>query len=62
MKSLKDIKIGSKLIAILLFASLAPTAVISILDIKKADKELMAPGDRPIEIVKGGHVREDLLV
>jgi len=27
-----------------------------------ADKELMAPGDRPIEIVKGGKVRQDLLV
>ena len=26
-----------------------------------ADKELMAPGDRPIEIVKGGKVRESLL-
>ncbi|MCA9230744.1 MAG: DUF1501 domain-containing protein [Planctomycetales bacterium] len=26
-----------------------------------ADKELMAPGDRPIEIVKGGAVRQDLL-
>jgi uncharacterized protein (DUF1501 family) len=26
-----------------------------------ADKELMAPGDRPIEIVKGGKVRQDLL-
>jgi uncharacterized protein (DUF1501 family) len=26
-----------------------------------ADKELMAPGDRPIEIVKGGKVRKDLL-
>jgi uncharacterized protein (DUF1501 family) len=26
-----------------------------------ADKELMAPGDRPIEIVKGGEVRQDLL-
>jgi len=26
-----------------------------------ADKELMAPGDRPIEIVKGGQVRQDLL-
>ena len=25
------------------------------------DKELMAPGDRPIEIVKGGKVRKDLL-
>jgi hypothetical protein len=27
-----------------------------------ADKELMAPGDRPIEIVDGGRVREELLV
>ena len=27
-----------------------------------ADKELMAPGGRPIEIVKGGKVRDDLLV
>ncbi len=27
-----------------------------------ADKELMAPGDRPIEIVNGGKVRKDLLV
>ena len=27
-----------------------------------ADKELMAPGDRPIEIVNGGKVRQDLLV
>ncbi|MDP6445695.1 MAG: DUF1501 domain-containing protein, partial [Pirellulaceae bacterium] len=26
-----------------------------------ADKELMAPGDRPIEIVKGGKVRADLI-
>jgi len=26
-----------------------------------ADKELMSPGGRPIEIVKGGQVREDLL-
>ena len=26
-----------------------------------ADKELMAPGDRPIEIVKGGRIRKDLL-
>ena len=26
-----------------------------------ADKELMAPGDRPIEIVNGGKVREALL-
>jgi uncharacterized protein (DUF1501 family) len=26
-----------------------------------ADKELMAPGDRPIEIVKGGKVRKPLL-
>ena len=26
-----------------------------------ADKELMAPGDRPIEIVKGGKVIKDLL-
>jgi uncharacterized protein (DUF1501 family) len=27
-----------------------------------ADKELMAPGDRPIEIVNDGSVRQDLLV
>lgn len=27
-----------------------------------ADKELMAPGDRPIEIVDGGQVRKDLLI
>ena len=27
-----------------------------------ADKELMSPGDRPIEIVDGGKVRQDLLV
>ena len=27
-----------------------------------ADKELMAPGDRPIEIVNGGKVRKELLV
>ncbi len=27
-----------------------------------AQKELMAPGDRPIEIVKGGRVRKELLV
>jgi uncharacterized protein (DUF1501 family) len=27
-----------------------------------ADKELMAPGDRPIEIVDGGKVRRDLVV
>jgi hypothetical protein len=27
-----------------------------------ARKELLAPGDRPIEIVDGGHVREELLV
>jgi uncharacterized protein (DUF1501 family) len=27
-----------------------------------ADKELMAPGDRPIEIVNGGRVRNDMLV
>ncbi|MFV1965794.1 MAG: DUF1501 domain-containing protein [Pirellulaceae bacterium] len=27
-----------------------------------ADKELMAPGDRPIEIVKGGKIRRELLV
>ena len=27
-----------------------------------ADKELMAPGDRPIEIVNGGQVRNELLV
>ena len=26
-----------------------------------ADKELMAPGDRPIEIVKGGRVVRELL-
>ena len=26
-----------------------------------ADKELMAPGDRPIEIVKGGKIRKELL-
>jgi len=26
-----------------------------------ADKELMAPGDRPIEIVKGGKIVRDLL-
>ena len=26
-----------------------------------ADKELMAPGDRPIEIVNGGKIREELL-
>ncbi len=26
-----------------------------------ADKELMAPGDRPIEIVNGGEIRKDLL-
>ena len=26
-----------------------------------SDKELMAPGDRPIEIVNGGQVRQDLL-
>lgn len=26
-----------------------------------ADKELMAPGDRPIEIVKGGKIRDELL-
>jgi hypothetical protein len=26
-----------------------------------ADKELMAPGDRPIEIVDGGKVRHELL-
>jgi len=26
------------------------------------DKELMAPGDRPIEIVNGGKVRRDLLI
>jgi hypothetical protein len=26
-----------------------------------ADKELMAPGDRPIEIVDGGKVRKQLL-
>jgi len=27
-----------------------------------ADKELMAPGNRPIEIVDGGKVRKELLV
>ena len=27
-----------------------------------ADKELMAPGDRPIEIVDGGKVRRELLI
>ena len=27
-----------------------------------ADKELMAPGDRPIEIVDGGKIRRELLV
>jgi hypothetical protein len=27
-----------------------------------ADKELMAPGDRPIEIVDGGSVRKELLL
>ncbi|HIF34295.1 MAG TPA: DUF1501 domain-containing protein [Planctomycetes bacterium] len=27
-----------------------------------ADKELMAPGDRPIEIVKGGKVRRELII
>ena len=27
-----------------------------------ADKELMAPGDRPIEIVDGGKVRKDLII
>ena len=26
-----------------------------------ADKELMAPGDRPIEIVNGGKIRKELL-
>jgi hypothetical protein len=26
-----------------------------------ADKELMAPGDRPIELVDGGKVRKELL-
>ena len=26
-----------------------------------ADKELMAPGDRPIEIVKGGKIRKEML-
>jgi len=25
------------------------------------DKELMAPGDRPIEIIDGGKVRKELL-
>lgn len=28
----------------------------------KADKELMSPGDRPVEIVKGGKVIKDMLV
>ena len=27
-----------------------------------ADKELMSPGDRPIEIVKGGKIRKELIV
>ena len=27
-----------------------------------ADKELMAPGDRPIEIVDGGSVLQDIIV
>ena len=27
-----------------------------------SDKELMAPGDRPIEIVDGGEVRQELIV
>jgi hypothetical protein len=27
-----------------------------------AEKELMAPGDRPVEIVDGGKVRRELLV
>jgi Protein of unknown function (DUF1501) len=27
-----------------------------------ADKELMAPGNRPIEIVDGGKVRKELLI
>ena len=27
-----------------------------------ADKELMSPGDRPIEIVNGGKVRKELIV
>ena len=27
-----------------------------------SDKELMAPGDRPIEIVDGGEVRQDLII
>jgi uncharacterized protein (DUF1501 family) len=27
-----------------------------------ADKELMAPGDRPIEIVDGGKIRQELIV
>jgi hypothetical protein len=27
-----------------------------------SDKELMAPGDRPIEIVDGGKVRQELIV
>ena len=27
----------------------------------QAEKELLAPGDRPIEIVDGGRVREELL-
>jgi hypothetical protein len=26
-----------------------------------ADKELMAPGDRPIEIIDGGKVRKELI-
>ena len=27
-----------------------------------AEKELMAPGDRPIEIVNGGKVRQELII
>ncbi|MFP6659765.1 MAG: DUF1501 domain-containing protein, partial [Pirellulales bacterium] len=27
-----------------------------------ADKELMSPGDRPIEIVNGGKVRKELII
>ncbi|MDG1897767.1 MAG: DUF1501 domain-containing protein [Fuerstiella sp.] len=37
------------------------TTIYSCLGIN-ADKELMAPGDRPIEIVNGGKVRRELLV
>jgi hypothetical protein len=36
------------------------TTIYSCLGIN-ADKELMAPGDRPIEIVDGGKVRQELL-